>query len=321
MLAPAHKIADLQTEMQIGFIKQQFLRHLSEALHLHQVFAPLFVSADSGINDDLNGTERPVSFSNSGKDFTVVHSLAKWKRLRLAELSMPCHQGIVTHMIALRPDEQLSPMHAVLVDQWDWEVVIRPEDRHPAFLQATVLKIYKALRLTCAALQEAYPGMRSLDLPEQPAFIHSEALRARYPQQDAKAREDLVTREHGAVFLQGIGHPLSDGQLHDDRAPDYDDWSTETTPGYHGLNGDLLVWHPVLQRSVELSSMGIRVNAPALREQLHLRGLQQREQLPFHQKLLAGELPDTIGGGIGQSRLALLLLQLQDIKAVQYTYN
>ena len=321
MLAPTHKIADLQTEQQIGFIKQRFIRYLGEALKLHQVFAPLFVSADSGINDDLNGTERPVTFNSSGKTFTVVHSLAKWKRLRLAELAIPLHEGIVTHMMAIRPDERLSPLHALLVDQWDWEMVISPEDRHPGFLEAAVRKIYKAIQLTGAAFREAYPGSSRLDLPEAPVFIHSEDLRARYPNHSAKEREDLITREHGAVFLTGIGHALSDGQQHDGRAPDYDDWSTMTAPGYRGLNGDLLLWHPVLQRCVELSSMGIRVDAAALREQLHISGQQQREQLPFHQKLMAGELPCTMGGGIGQSRLALCLLQLDDIAAVQYCYS
>ena len=322
MLSPARKIADLQTEKQVSFIKQHFLKDLSTVLQLHQVFAPLFVHAESGINDDLNSIEKPVSFrtGNSGCSFSIVHSLAKWKRLRLAELGIPVYEGIVTHMIALRPDETLSPLHSILVDQWDWEMVINPEDRTTAFLEAAVRKIYSALCSTLQALQTTYPDSK-ISLPEAPVFIHSEDLRARYPDKTAKEREDLITREHGAVFLTGIGHALADGQAHDGRAPDYDDWSTETAPGFKGLNGDLLLWHPALQRAIEISSMGIRVDAKALKKQLRIRGVQQREALPFHQMLLTGVLPCTMGGGIGQSRLVMFLLQQEDIAAVQYCYS
>lgn len=322
MLTPARKIADLHTEKQITFIKQHFLQDLSTALQLHQVFAPLFVTADSGINDDLNSIERPVSFStgDSGRSFSVVHSLAKWKRLRLAELGVPVHEGIVTHMIALRPDEVLSPLHSILVDQWDWELVIDARDRHPEFLKSTVRRIYGALHSTLQALQTAYPGS-GVSLPQEPVFIHAEELRSLYPGKSAKEREDLITREHGAVFLMGIGHALSDGQVHDGRAPDYDDWSTETAPGHKGLNGDLLLWHPVLQRAIEISSMGIRVDAQALKKQLHISDAVHREQLPFHRMLLDDALPCTMGGGIGQSRLVMFLLQQEDIAAVQYCYS
>jgi aspartate--ammonia ligase len=323
MLSPVRKIADLQTEKQISFIKQHFLKDLSTALQLHQVFAPLFVSAESGINDDLNSIEKPVNFrsGDGGRNFSIVHSLAKWKRLRLAELDIPAYEGIVTHMIALRPDEILSPLHSILVDQWDWEMVITPADRNPAFLEATVRKIYSALCSTLQAMLTAYPGSSRPSLPSEPVFIHAEDLRARYPDKTPKEREDLITREHGAVFLTGIGHVLSDGQAHDGRAPDYDDWSTETAPGLKGLNGDLLLWHPVMQRAIEISSMGIRVDAKALKEQLRIRDVQQREHLPFHQMLLTEALPCTMGGGIGQSRLVMFLLQQEDIASVQYCYS
>lgn len=322
MLTPARKIADLQTEKQITFIKQYFLQDLSTALQLHQVFAPLFVTADSGINDDLNSIERPVSFStgDGGRSFSIVHSLAKWKRLRLAELGIPLYEGIVTHMIALRPDEVLSPLHSILVDQWDWEMVIGARDRHPEFLKSTVRRIYGAIRSTLLALQRRYPG-GTISLPQEPVFIHAEELRSLYPDKNAKEREDLITQKHGAVFLMGIGHTLSDGQAHDGRAPDYDDWSTETAPGQKGLNGDLLLWHPVLQKAIEISSMGIRVDALALKKQLHISNAVHREQLPFHRMLLDDALPCTMGGGIGQSRLVMFLLQQEDIAAVQYCYS
>ncbi len=321
MLTPAQKIADLLTEQRISFIKQQFLKDLSTALQLHQVFAPLFVGTDSGINDDLNSVERPVSFScGDERHFSVVHSLAKWKRLRLAELGIAPYEGIVTDMIALRPDEVLSPMHSIMVDQWDWEMVITPEDRHLHFLETTVHKIYQAIRATKRALDATFPGS-SLTLPSQPVFIHAEELLQLYPGRTAKEREDLITRQHGAVFLTGIGHALSDGQSHDGRAADYDDWSTETERGFRGLNGDLLLWHPAMERSIELSSMGVRVDAAALQRQLDIHKAMHRTPLPFHKLLLKGALPCTIGGGIGQSRLAMFLLQQQSIAAVQYCYS
>jgi aspartate--ammonia ligase len=289
-------------------------------LQLHKVFAPLFVGTGSGINDDLNSIERPVSFScGDERHFSVVHSLAKWKRLRLAELGIAPYEGIVTDMIALRPDEVLSPLHSILVDQWDWEMVITPEDRHLSFLEATVRKIYGAILTTKLALDALYGS--TVTLPAQPVFIHAEELLQLYPGKTPKEREDLITEQHGAVFLIGIGHTLSDGQSHDGRAADYDDWSTETERGFKGLNGDLLLWHPALGRPIEISSMGIRVDAQALQRQLQLHQAMHRVQLPFHKLLLEGALPCTIGGGIGQSRLVMFLLQQVSIAAVQYCYS
>lgn len=312
-------VPDLLAEQQIRFLKEHFSKGLEKALNLHLVFAPLFVRQDTGINDDLNGTETPVTFTlkESGETYAIVHSLAKWKRLRLAELGLPPYEGILTHMMALRPEETLSPLHSVLVDQWDWEMIIPEEDRHLDTLKATVRKIYGQLYATAQALEAAYPGIVPT-LPEQITFLHTEDLHAQYPDLPAKMIEHLVTEQYGAVFLIGIGGALASGNVHDGRAADYDDWSSPTHSGYKGLNGDILLWHPKLQQAVEVSSMGIRVDRKALLHQLNLREAVHRKDFSFHQQLLQGKLPQTIGGGIGQSRLAMFLLQEERIERVQY---
>jgi aspartate--ammonia ligase len=314
---PAAVIDSLETEQQIRLIKETFLSGLKSALSLHEVFAPLFVKQSTGLNDDLNGTEQPVSFRlrHSAETYAIVHSLAKWKRQRIQQLSIPCGEGIVTRMLALRPDETLSPTHSVLVDQWDWEQRLHPDHRTLDYLKATALRIYQALTTTAARLQELF-GIETPALPPL-TFIHTEDLQALYPKATPKAREYLATREYGAIFLIGIGAPLADGEPHDGRAPDYDDWTTPTSSRHQGLNGDLLVWHEATGQPLELSSMGIRVDAAALERQLQYSGTQHRSRLPYHQALLAGELPQTIGGGIGQSRLAMFLLQKQHIAEVQ----
>lgn len=309
----------LETEKAVALIKAIFLQDLSQRLALTKVSAPAVVLTGTGINDDLNGTERAVGFPI--KDWEerraeVVHSLAKWKRLRLKEYDIPVGKGIVTDMRALRPDEELSPIHSICVDQFDWEKHISKTDRTIECLQKTVQKIYQALKLTEAKIYEIYPDLLPF-LPEQITFIHSEDLLAKYPKLSPKEREDAAAREYGAFFLIGIGGTLIDGKKHDGRAPDYDDWSTPTGKGQKGLNGDIVVWNPVLGCSFELSSMGIRVDEAALLGQLELEGSLDRKAFYFHQLLLEGKLPQSIGGGIGQSRLAMLLLQKRHIGEVQ----
>ncbi|WP_400190393.1 aspartate--ammonia ligase [Hymenobacter sp. B81] len=309
----------LQTEEALGFVKDTFARELARQLHLTRVSAPIAVLDGTGINDDLNGTERPVAFpikALAERRAVVVHSLAKWKRLRLAELGIPAGRGILTDMRALRPDEDYSPIHSIYVDQWDWEQHIGPEQRTPAFLQQTVEKIYEALRTTELRVAEEYADIVPV-LPEQITFIHAEELLQRYPSLTVKERETAAAREYGAVFIIGIGGALSHGEIHDGRAPDYDDWSSETAPGRYGLNGDIVLWHPVLQAAFEVSSMGIRVDQAALRRQLALRGCPERAQLAFHQLLLTDQLPQSVGGGIGQSRLCMFMLRKAHIGEVQ----
>ena len=272
-----------------------------------------------GINDDLSGVERAVTFPI--KDLgdakaEVVHSLAKWKRLTLAEYEIPAGYGIYTDMNAIRADESLGNLHSLYVDQWDWERTITDDDRNVTFLKRIVRKIYSAMLRTEYLIWETYPQLEPF-LAREVHFIHSEELLREYPGLSAKQREDEVTRKYGAVFIMGIGAELSDGQPHDLRAPDYDDWSTPNEDGFIGLNGDLLVWNPILNRSMELSSMGIRVNAGSMLRQLDICGQQQRKDLYFHRKLLAGELPLSIGGGIGQSRLCMLFLQKAHIGEIQ----
>ncbi len=302
MTTTSIKIKDLRTEQQVQFIKQTFPDGLKNSLQLHQVFAPLYVTADSGINDNLNGTERPVTFTPKHTDttYSIVHSLAKWKRLRIRELNIPLHEGIITNMVALRPDEDLSPIHSILVDQWDWEMHIAPQDRTIQFLETTVAKIYSQLYHLEQHISTHHLHTVPI-LPKTITFIHAEELYHRYPDKTPKEREHLITREYGAVFIIGIGGALPDGYPHDRRAPDYDDWSTPTSGTYKGLNGDMLVWHPTLNRSFEISSMGIRVNKQALTAQLDITAQTHRSELQFHKLLLSGQLPHTIGGGIGQS--------------------
>ncbi len=314
----ATTIDSLETEQQIRFLKEFFLSGLKSALSLHEVFAPLFVKQSTGLNDDLNGIEKPVSFRlrHSGEDYAIVHSLAKWKRQRLQQLSVPAGEGIVTRMLALRPNETLSAIHSVLVDQWDWELRMHPQDRTLDFLKSTAVRIYTQMIATERKMATLFDGITPV-LPPQLTFIHTEDLLARYPNATPKEREHLATKEHGAVFLIGIGGMLQDGEPHDGRAPDYDDWTTLTSPKHKGLNGDILVWNPATAQSLELSSMGIRVDATALAHQLDLCGASQRRAFSFHEALLAGRLPQSIGGGIGQSRLAMFLLQKQHIGEVQ----
>lgn len=309
----------LAREIAIAFVKETFSSELCQSLSLTRVSSPFVVTAGSGINDDLNGTERAVSFpvkSRGEQRAVVVHSLAKWKRLRLHELGIPAGEGILTDMRALRPDEDYSPLHSIYVDQWDWEQHILPENRTPQFLKIAVEQIYSALRKTETILSSRFPKLATI-LPDQLTFIHTEELLQHYPDLAPKERENVFVREHGAVFLIGIGGKLSDGKRHDGRAPDYDDWTTAGEKGYPGLNGDLLVWHPVLECAFELSSMGIRVDPATLRWQLNEHCQEKRMKRPFHQLLLAGKLPQTIGGGIGQSRVCMFLLRKAHIGEVQ----
>lgn len=309
-----------QTEQGIKLIKEFFQMNLSTELRLRRVTAPLFVLKGLGINDDLNGVERPVTFPI--KDLgdakaEVVHSLAKWKRLTLADYGIEPGYGVYTDMNAIRADEELDNLHSLYVDQWDWEAVIMPSQRTLDTLKDTVRRIYSAIRRTEFLVCERYAGVIEPFLPENIHFVHSEDLLDMYPGKTAKEREDAVCREYGAVFVIGIGAPLADGKPHDGRAPDYDDWTTPTSDGHKGLNGDILIWYPPLQRAVELSSMGIRVDREAMLRQLEMTGLQARRDLYFHRRLIAGELPESIGGGIGQSRLCMVLLHKAHVGEIQ----
>lgn len=308
-----------QTEQAIKQIKDFFQENLSTELRLSRVTAPLFVLQGLGINDDLNGVERPVTFPI--KDLgdakaEVVHSLAKWKRLTLAEYHIEPGYGIYTDMNAIRADEELDNLHSLYVDQWDWEAVITQEERTLSYLKNVVERIYAAILrteyLTCETYKEIKPF-----LPRKIHFIHSEELLQMYPNLSPKEREDAICKKYGAVFIVGIGGKLSDGEKHDGRAPDYDDWSTVAEDGRAGLNGDILIWYPVLERSFELSSMGIRVDQEALLRQLKLEGKEDRKQLFFHRQLLDGRLPLSIGGGIGQSRLCMVMLHKAHIGEIQ----
>ena len=308
-----------QTEQGIKQIKDFFQANLSTALRLRRVTAPLFVLRGLGINDDLNGVERPVSFPIKDMDdkvAEVVHSLAKWKRLMLAEYGIQPGYGLYTDMNAIRGDEELDNIHSLYVDQWDWCQTIRREDRNLQFLKKVVRNIYAAIRRTEYLVCETYPQIEPF-LPEEIHFFHSEELLKMYPGMSPKERENAVCKAYGAVFIIGIGGKLSDGTEHDLRAPDYDDWTMPNEEGYHGLNGDIMIWYPVLDRAIELSSMGIRVDKEALLRQLQLTGKEERKDLYFHQKLLRDELPLSVGGGIGQSRLCLVLLHKAHIGEIQ----
>ncbi len=308
-----------QTEQGIKLIKDFFQQNLSAELRLRRVTAPLFVEQGTGINDDLNGVERPVSFpikDLGGRSAEIVHSLAKWKRLTLANYQVADGYGIYTDMNAIRADEELDNLHSLYVDQWDWERVINEGNRNVDFLKRVVRKIYGALLRTEYLVCEAFPQITPL-LPEDITFFHSEELLQRYPNLTSKQREDAVCKEFGAVFVIGIGGELSDGKIHDGRSPDYDDWSTPNEDGFCGLNGDLLVWNPILENSLELSSMGIRVDKEALLRQLKLRNAEERTGLYFHKRLINEELPLSIGGGIGQSRLCMYFLRKAHIGEIQ----
>ena len=313
-------VADkLETEKAIDLVKTRFSSLLCEQLQLFRVVAPLVVAEDTGINDDLNGIERPVSLSirdMPSHKVSVVQSLAKWKRYRLGQLGVEPGEGILTDMKALRPDESLGPLHSVFVDQWDWEKVITREQRQLPFLFDTVKRIYRALKETERAVCERYSDIEPA-LPADIKFIHSEDLLLKYPELTPRQRETEAAREYGAIFLIGIGGVLPGGTIHDGRAPDYDDWSTQTEPGYRGLNGDIIVWNPVTGSAFEISSMGIRVDESALLKQLEIRNCLERKELMFHKLLLEGRLPLTMGGGIGQSRVCMFMLRKKHIGQVQ----
>lgn len=309
----------LQTEQAISRVKSVFTEQLAAHLHLTPVSSPLVVLHNTGLNDDLSGAERPVTFpikALAEQQAVVVHSLAKWKRMRLKKFNIPTSNGILTDMKALRPDEDYSPIHSIYVDQWDWEQRIAPADRTVAYLKNTVTKIYTALKTTEQQLAKIYPELAAV-LPQRITFIHTEELLQRYPDLSPKERENQATKTHGAIFLIGIGHALSNGLPHDNRSADYDDWSTPTGADHYGLNGDIIFWNPILNCAFEISSMGIRVNASALKHQLTLKGCQEKASLPYHSALLADNLPECIGGGIGQSRLCMFMLKKQHIGEVQ----
>ena len=299
-----------QTEKAIKAVKDMFQLNLSAQLALLRVTAPMMVLSGQGLNDDLNGVERPVKFPVKGMNEApaeVVHSLAKWKRLKLGELGVEPGRGIYTDMNALRPDEDLDNIHSIYVDQWDWEKVMLPEQRTSFFLHKTVRRIYEAVKVTENKLYVEFPQIVPT-LPEEIFFISAEELLQRYPDKSPKERENAIAKEYGAVFIQGIGGKLSNGEAHDGRAADYDDWQ---------LNGDILLWNPVLESAFEISSMGIRVDAEALHRQLSERNQLWKEELYFHKLLLGGKLPQTIGGGIGQSRLCMFLLRKAHIGEIQ----
>lgn len=297
------------TQTAIGFIKRNFEDNLAAALNLKRVSAPLFVDPSTGLNDNLSGVERPVDFDllETGEDAQVVQSLAKWKRLALHRYNFFLGKGLYTDMNAIRRDEELSNLHSVYVDQWDWEKVLPDGERNEEYLKETVRQIIKAISDTQDAVRKKYE-IQTPKLNSEVTFITSQELEDKYPSLTSKEREHAIAKEYGTVFLMQIGGKLKSGKPHDGRAPDYDDW---------GLNGDILFWNPVLQSSIEISSMGIRVDAETLDKQLTLAGCDDRRSLPFHKMLLNDELPLTIGGGIGQSRLCMLLLGKAHIGEVQ----
>lgn len=308
-----------QTEQAIKLVKDFFQINLASALRLRRVTAPLFVRKGTGINDDLNGIERPVTFpiremQDGGAE--IVQSLAKWKRMALANMGLPAGYGIYTDMNAIRPDEELTNIHSLYVDQWDWERVIDAEERNLEFLKKIVRQIYSAIVRTENLVQAYYPEIMPV-LPEEIHFFHAEDLALRYPALSPRERETEIARTYGAVFIIGIGGVMPNGEIHDGRAPDYDDWTTATTQGHKGLNGDIIFWNKVLNRSFEISSMGIRVDRDTLTEQLRIRKMEERRRLYWHQLLLNGKLPPTIGGGIGQSRLCMFFLRKAHIGEIQ----
>lgn len=313
------KLLPETTEVAIKLIKDKFQKQLARALNLRRVTAPLFVLSGTGINDDLNGTEPPVSFNiacMNSRRAEVVHSLAKWKRMKLGTYDIAPGYGIYTDMNAIRTSEELDNLHSLYVDQWDWEQTITAGNRSLAYLKQTVEKIYHAVKETEWMIYERFPHITPR-LPESITFIHSEELLQMFPTLPPKGREAEAARRYGAIFIIGIGGVLSNGEKHDGRAPDYDDWITKNSDGYQGLNGDIILWDSILQTPFELSSMGVRVDAKSLVDQLEACGCPERARLPFHKSLLDGELPESIGGGIGQSRLCMFLLQKAHIGEVQ----
>ena len=308
-----------QTELALSKIKEFFQANLSAELRLRRVTAPLFVLRGTGINDDLNGTERAVNFpimDMGDVRAEVVHSLAKWKRLTLADYNIEQGYGIYTDMNAIRADEELGNLHSLYVDQWDWERVMTAEERTIGFLKTIVRRIYASILRTEYLVSESFPQIKP-ELPEEITFIHAEELRLLYPDLTPKERETAFVKKHKAVFVIGIGGALGDGKKHDGRAPDYDDWSTVAEGGLPGLNGDILLWNPVLELAFEISSMGIRVDKEALLRQLEIEGKNERLEMYFHKRLVDGTLPLSIGGGIGQSRLCMFLLRKAHIGEIQ----
>lgn len=304
------KYGIMDTEILIKVTKDFFEKELAEALNLTRISAPLFVNKTSGLNDNLNGVERPVAFEMKeieGSHIEIVHSLAKWKRMALKRYGVESGAGIYTDMNAIRRDEDLDNTHSIYVDQWDWEKVITKEDRNFEFLKETVEKIYSVFVKTQKMLVKKFDKLEEF-LPEKVTFITSQELENKYPDLTPEERENVFAKENGAIFIMQIGKTLASGQRHDGRAPDYDDWE---------LNGDLIMWNPVLNNSLELSSMGIRVDKSSLEKQLAELGLEERKELPFHKALLNEELPLTIGGGIGQSRICMFLLQKAHVGEVQ----
>ncbi len=315
-----HNLLDVnETERAIQLVKDTFQHNLAAELKLRRITAPLFVLKGKGINDDLNGVEHKVSFpikDLNGSEAEVVNSLAKWKRMALAEHNVRVGYGIYTDMNAIRPDEVLDNIHSLYVDQWDWESVMRKDERNLMYLQFIVEKIYEVLKRTEYVVCEHYPQIKP-QLPSSIQFIQSEELLKTYPGLTPKQREFEVAKKYGAVFIIGIGAKLSNNEPHDGRAPDYDDWITETVNSYRGLNGDIVIWNEILQDSFEISSMGIRVDKNSLEEQLKISDNEDRKSLDFHKMLLNDELPQSIGGGIGQSRICMYYLRKAHIGEIQ----
>lgn len=313
-------ILDLKdTEKAIKLIKDFFQSNLSSELKLRRVTAPLFVLKGTGVNDDLNGIERKVTFQIKdlgNKEAEVVNSLAKWKRLALADYKIDEGYGIYTDMNAIRPDEEMDNLHSLYVDQWDWERIIKPEQRNLDFLKYIVRKIYEVFKRTEFLVYEHYHDITPF-LPEEITFIHAEDLQQEYPSLSPKERECKAAERYRAIFIIGIGGELPDGTIHDGRAPDYDDWITETGNGHKGINGDIILWNPILKLAFELSSMGIRVDSNTLLKQLEITNTMDRKDLMFHKKLLLGEMPHSVGGGIGQSRACMYFLRKAHIGEVQ----
>ena len=313
LIIPANYRSELnlyETQEAISTIKQFFQQALSEQLTLLRVTAPLFVTPESGLNDNLNGIERPVDFDikeQKGQTAEIVQSLAKWKRYALKKYGFHPGEGLYTDMNAIRRDEVADNIHSIYVDQWDWEKIILKEQRSKEMLKETVRKVYKAIKKTEKYMSIRYDYIEEI-LPKEIFFITAEELAEMYPGYTPKEREDKIAKLKGAVFIMGIGHEMSNGERHDGRAPDYDDWN---------LNGDIIVWYPVLNRSLELSSMGIRVDSEALKEQLKISGCEDRAELPFQKAVINGQLPYTVGGGIGQSRLCMFYLRKAHIGEVQ----
>ena len=306
-------VLDLKkTEEAIDSIKEFFRKDLAKKINLSRVSAPIMVMKNTGINDHLNGIERPVDFEIldlNNKKAEIVQSLAKWKRLALADYNFKTGEGLYTNMNAIRPDELLDKFHSLYVDQWDWERIISVEERNLNFLKDIAKKIYSAIVETDKYICEEYPQLPKTFIPEEMHYVHTEELEEEYPNLTSKEREDEACKKYGAIFLIGIGGNLKSGKPHDGRASDYDDWTTENAEGFKGLNGDIIIWNELLNTSMELSSMGIRVDKNALKKQLKIRDEEWKKDLYFHKRLLNDELPLTIGGGIGQSRLCMLMMR------------